>query len=178
MRHLVLLSGLGSSVPFLAPWFKGWANKLEKRLAYSPGQGIIVWNLSADGAGEKPALSAILNDPRLGGVILVGHSNGARDILFMAEVLYRTGIAVKYAACLDMTLAEYGAKACGNIEFLDEFHARLERVDFDESFVKNPANYKLWEVKGGHISMASSPAVQNRLFTKITEIFGPGTAAR
>lgn len=172
MNHVVLLSGLGSSIPFFGSFFRRWAKTLEKRLAISPLTGTLVWELSSDGTGEKVALDRILDDHRRGilkKVILVGHSNGARDILFIAKVLYQLQIPVHYAACLDMTLGEFGAEAYGNIKFLDEFHARLEKVDFHPSFQKSAANYRYWEVGGSHVGMASSKTVQDRLVVKIKE---------
>lgn len=176
MDHIVLLSGAGSSVPFLRCRFRAWAKKLAARIPqYRPETGVIVHELSSDGDGEKSAIVQILREEmegRLRRVILCGHSNGARDVLFMAETFYNANIVVDYVACLDMTLAEWGAKAFGNIMFLDEFHAQLQTVDFDKSFIKTPHNYRKWEVMGGHVGMASSETVQNRLVEKITEVLG------
>jgi hypothetical protein len=168
--HLVLLSGALSSI--LPRRYRRWANQLENTLRLP--DSVAVWNLSSDGGGEKPALKAILADHRaktLGRLAFAGHSNGARDILFMIETLYGMGIKVRYAACLDMTLGEFGCEAFGNIAFLDEFHARLQRVDFDESFKPSAANYKLWEINKGHVAMASDMLVQGRLRMKIEEAF-------
>lgn len=170
MNHVVLLSGLGSSLPFLSWFFQAWARKLAKRLGPLPGT--TVWQLSSDGAGEKPATVAILRDferGRLGRVVLVGHSNGARDILFMAQAFYNAGISVRYAATLDMTLNELGVLAYPNIQYLDEFHARLEKVDFHPDFRRTGANYHYWEIDSGHVAMASTEEVQQRLATKIVE---------
>jgi hypothetical protein len=89
----------------------------------------------------------------------------------MCETLYHAGIPVQYCACLDMTLGEFGAKAFGNIQELDEYHARLQHVDFDKSFKKNAATYHYFEVDKGHVAMASDPMVQSRLKRKIEGAF-------
>lgn len=167
-NHVVLLSGWFSS--WFPSRYKAWAVKLESKLVLP--ENTKVWNLSSDGAGEKPALKAILKDHRegkLGTIIIGGHSNGARDALFMIETLHGLGIRVKYAFSLDMTLGEMGCEAFGNIQFLDEFHAKLQYVDFDKSFKKSAANYKLWEIIKGHVAMASDAFVQQRLKIKIEE---------
>lgn len=171
-NHIVLLSGLGSS---LLPWrYKRWANELEGRLKRSDAlpKDTIIWNLSSDGTGEKPALKGILADLRagkLGRLAIGGHSNGARDALFMIETLFQMHVPVQYAFSLDMTLGEFGAEAYGNIKYLDEFHARLQHVDFDDSFVKSAANYHYWQIDKGHVAMASDQFVQQRLRQKIEE---------
>lgn len=171
MNHIVLLSGWWSSV---FNRYRVWADMLEASLP--PYKDTKVWNLSADGMGEKPALQAIMRDNNRKKVILIGHSNGARDVLFMAETLYHADIPVHYLASLDMTLGEFGAEAFGNIKFLDEFHARLEKVDFDKSFKKTGANYSYWQVykpgtnrPAGHVEMARQDEVQQRLRFKIAE---------
>jgi len=170
--HLVLLSGLASSLPLIGRRYTAWARQLDASLTLP--SSVKRWVLSSDGAGEKPALSAILADHRkglLGTVVFIGHSNGARDTLFMAETLYSIGIEVRYAATLDMTLGEFGAKAFGSIKELDEFHARLQTVDFDPSFKKNASTYHKFEIDKGHVAMASDPFVQSRLRRKIEEAF-------
>lgn len=168
MNHVVLISGLGSSLPLFGGRYRKWAKQLQARLGKLEYTSI--YEVSSDGAGEKPALQAILRDKMPGKIIIVGHSNGARDALFMTEILFRAKLKVNYVACLDMTLGEFGAKAFGNIQFLDEFHARLETVDFDKTFVPNGANYHKWEIDRGHVAMASDERVQNRLYQKITEV--------
>lgn len=175
-HHIVLLAGLGSSFFLFRRRFTKWARTLEKRLRreLSGRDDVTIWVLSSDGRREQKALDAIMNDYNdgdLGTVSFAGHSNGARDILFMIKQLFTMGIPVAYAATLDMTLAEHGAEAYGNIEFLDEFHARLERVDFHKSFHKTGSNYRFRKINKSHVAMASDTIVQNSLVNKIVGVF-------
>ena len=137
------------------------------------GPDTVIHQLSSDWFFEKPALEAILDDHEngtLGKVILVGHSNGARDILVMARTFYNMKIPVHYAACLDMTRNPRGAQAYGNIEFLDEFHAKLKKVRFHDTFDKTDKTYGYHKVEADHISMASEKSVQDRMFVKISQV--------
>lgn len=170
MNHLVLISGLGSSLSFFGARYRAWARKLEKRLGPLPWT--TVYEVSSDGSGEKDALQAIVKDKARGRVIIIGHSNGARDGLFMATMFHYMNIKVDYFASLDMTLGEFGAEAHGNIQYLDEFHARLQTVDFHPSFKPSAANYHKWEINSGHVAMASHPTVQDRIYKKVKEVLG------
>lgn len=166
--HFATISGLGSS--WFKSRFRAWAYKIHARIP--PRDGLVKWEVSADGNGEKRFIEAVLRDKRegrLGRVVMAGHSNGARDMLFAAQTFYAAKIPVEYAASLDMTLGEFGAKAFGNIKYLDEFWARLERVDFDKSFVKTANNYSYFRVNKSHVAMASEKSVQDRVVAKVTE---------
>lgn len=172
--HIVLIAGLGSSMFWsFNPWSK-WARDMQARFQRHYGDDVKVWALSADGAGEKPALEAIMADHaagRLGTVVGGGHSNGDRDWLFMAQALNGAGIPVPYGFGIDMTLGEMGAKVYGNTAHYDEFWAGLQKADFDASFKGVHKFHDVDRITGrnvSHTAAASLPWVQNRIFGMVT----------
>lgn len=177
MHHIVLIAGLGSSLFWkFNPWSK-WARDMKARFDrhYAGRKDVTVWAVSSDGAGEKPALAAIMANHakgRLGTVVGGGHSNGDRDWLFMAQALNGAGIGVPYGFGIDMTLGELGAKVYGNTAHYDEFWAGLQTADFDASFKGTKRFFDVDKINGGnvgHTASASLPWVQNRIFGKVTE---------
>ncbi len=179
INHIILVCGWWSSVIFL---FKLWAkrllnNHLKPIFGDRIGADIIVWIVSSDFWGEKKAFDAVMRDAkagRLGKVIIVGHSNGARDGPARgSRRLAEHGVEIQYAAVIDMTLAEFGAKVHGNVLLLDDFHARLETADLDDSFTSAGREYNLYEldeIEGrlvGHTEAASLPFVQESIAKRI-----------
>ncbi len=182
VHHIILVCGWWSSIIFV---FKLWAKRLLKNFLKPMfgnrlGQDVIVWIVSSDFMGEKKAFDAVLKDHkagRLGVVVIVGHSNGGRDGPARgSRKLAEHGVQIPYAAVIDMTLAEFGAKVHGNVWELDDFHARLERADLDESFIQMGRTYNLFEldeIEGhlvGHTQAASLPFVQKRIAKKIKAV--------
>ena len=178
-NHILLLSGLGSSV---CPWrYAAWARELKKKILTHPNlrdvPNLKIHVLSSDGNGEKSFFDEVISDHkkgRLGKVVTVGHSNGARDQLRGAERLYAYSIPVAYCAVIDMTLGEFGATAFGNIKQLDEFWAALQTTDFHESFRGIHNFYNLDEITKkniGHVEAASLPFVQDKITDNIAKVF-------
>ena len=173
MNHIVLITGLGSSIPWFGYFWTRWARKLQKRLEkfYALRKDVTIHRVSADGRFERKAFDAIRADRRkgrLGDIAIVGHSNGFRDGLRQAEALY-PHTPIRYFAGIDMTLGEFGALAYGNIEYLDEFHGVLQRADFHASFRQNKRIHRYQETKAAHTASASLPWVQNHIFKQIVE---------
>lgn len=190
-HHVILIAGLGSSIPFLWPWFSGWARKVEKaarrEINVPSGDDMVIHIVSSDGRAEKKAQDAVLADQRkgvLGKVIVGGHSNGARDALRTCQLFYPE-IEVGYAFCIDMTLAENGCLAFGNIHILDEFWAALNinevkrdggRVDFHPSFKLKKRAYNFMDLPKltgrniSHIGSASEPIVTARIVGMIETV--------
>lgn len=170
-NHVILITGLGSSLPFIGRIWTAWAVKLEKRLKehFKGSKDVIITRVSADLRGEDAALSKLRKDKtndRLGKVCIVGHSNGFRDGLNISHAI-GLDTPIDYFAGIDMTLGELGAKAYGNIQLFHEFHAKLATANFDKSFDMD--NHHIWQINKGHTAAASDRFVQNKIFETITE---------
>lgn len=177
-NHIILITGLFSSIPILGYVWTVWARMLQKRLTkHYAGRvdcgirtGVIIHRVSADGRGEKKAFDAVRLDRKrgvLGKVAIVGHSNGFRDGLRGAELLHPL-TEVCFFAGIDMTLGENGAEVFGNISNFIEFHGVLEYADLHKSFHPTPKNYSLRETERGHTASASLAWVQDIIFRGIT----------
>jgi len=170
-----LVTGLGSSLPFLRWIWTRWARKLEKRLKahYKGRNDIEIIRVSSDGQGEKHLegrIQLLAHDSRLGKVVLVGHSNGFRDALYIANRMKQ--IPVAYFAGIDMTLGEGKAVVSKNIKFIDEFKARYgtrETANFAVAYPKK-LRYKDFKVNKGHTATANDKEVQDRIFSNITGV--------
>ena len=173
-HHIGLITGLGSSVPGLGAIWTKWARSLQRRLKkhYKGRNDVVTHRVSSDGNGEKQFFDAVLTDAHAGNLGVVtgaGHSNGSRDWLFGAKMLY-PGTEIPYLGLIDMTLGEYGAEAYGNIKVLDEFHGVLETVDFHPSFAANGGVHNYMETGLGHTASANAKSVQDQIFNRITAI--------
>ena len=177
MHYIGLMAGLGSSPLWeINPWSK-WARKLKKRFNkfYEGRNDVKIYAFSSDFSFEKPFFRAVRDDyekGNLGTLTGAGHSIGSAEWLLQAEALY-SQIDIPYLGLIDMTRGDeaiFGAKAYGNIKFLDEFHGKLETIDFHPSFEKNGSIHKYHEINKGHTATANDKKVQNRIFKQITQL--------
>lgn len=195
--HIILICGLGSSInPKFCKWAYSLADRLgrfyelrqyteisftkKKRVLKKGALQIIIHIASSDFNLEKKPIKAVKkarNAGRLRRLIIGGHSNGVRDGTCKISEVFFPDTPVSYAFAIDTTLAEGSKKIFGNVTFLDEFWAGLERVNFDTSFVpKEGDNYRfhdLDQIEGkeiGHIESASLPYVQDEITRQITRV--------
>jgi len=171
MNHVILITGLGSSIPFIGRIWTAWARKLENRFkAHFKGRkDITITRVSADGNGEAKALNLLRRDKTngtLGKVAIIGHSNGFRDGLNMAASIRNSPI--DFFGGIDMTLGEFGAQAYGNIKLFHEYHAQLAYADFHHTFDKS--NHHIWEIRKDHTAAASDRFVQNNIFENVVKV--------
>ncbi len=110
-------------------------------------------------------------------LIVGGHSNGVRDGTCKISETFFPSIDIPYAFAIDTTFAEGNRKLFGNVNFLDEFWAGFERINFDDSFTsvagKNYQFHDLDKIENaeiGHVQAASLPYVQDRRMQKITTV--------
>lgn len=175
--HIGLLAGLGSSLFWSCNPWSAWARTQEVRLKrhYKDRKDVVIHAVSSDLSGERRMREAVLNDHRKGllkTVVGGGHSNGARDWLFVSQAFHAAGIQIPYAFAIDMTLGEFGAEVYGNTNQYDEFWAGLQKADFHASFTGNHKIYDVDKIEKrnvGHTPAASLPWVQDRIFQQITE---------
>lgn len=174
-HHIVLITGLGSSLPVIGAIWTAWARKMEKRFRkhYRGRKDVTVTRVSADLTGEARALDLLRKDIRsgqAGRICIAGHSNGFRDGLLIAEALRPYPVA--YFAGIDMTLGDGNAKVTGNIKLLHEFHAVLGWAKIGDSFKKTAATYRDWQINKGHTRAASDRLVQDTIFRTMVETIG------
>lgn len=169
MNYIILVTGLGSSIPFIGRIWTKWARKLEKAVTEQiSGDSVRIIHVSSDGAGEMKALNevrAAIEDGSITSLQICGHSNGFRDGLNIAESV--APFPVNYFAGIDMTLGEFGAKATNNIQHFDEFHARLEQANFANDFLMSKHNYH--KIDKGHTAAASDKFVQTKICNTLVE---------
>ena len=171
MNHIIIITGLGSSIPFIGRIWTAWARKLEDRFnAHFKGRkDITIKRVSADGNGEAKALNQLRRDKTngtLGKIAIIAHSNGFRDGLNMAASIRNS--PVDFFAGIDMTLGEFGALAYGNIKLFHEYHAQLAYANFHHTFDKS--NHHIWEIRKGHTAAASDLFVQNNIFGNVVNV--------
>lgn len=172
-NHIIMVTGLGSSLPWIGRIWTVWARKLEKRFEthYKGRKDVKITRVSADGKGEAAALNLLRRDKTkgtLGKVAIIGHSNGFRDGLNMAATIKAD---VDYFAGIDMTLGEFGAEATNNIQLFHEFRAvygTKENADFAKDF--DMSKYKQWSIRNFHTAAASDKFVQATIFNTIKGI--------
>lgn len=172
-NHIILISGLFSSV---VSRYSKWAESLETRFQkhYGFQSDTVIHRVSSDGAGEKPAITAVLKDHAsgtLGSVAIVGHSNGAGELEIASKTFYQKGIKVVYAATIDRTLGYLGNYLYGSVGYFDEFWAKLRKTEFHPTFTGSKHFYNLNVVNKkpvGHVQAASLPFVQDKIFKEVT----------
>lgn len=176
-HYIGLMAGLGSSPLWsINPWSK-WTRKLEKRFTqfYAGREDVKIHAFSSDFSLEKPFFRTVRDDYEAGNLGILtgaGHSIGSAEWLLHAEALYPK-IEIPYLGLIDMTKGDetvFGAKAYGNIKFLDEFHGILETIDFHPSFEEKGNKHKYHEINKGHTATANDKGVQDRIFKKITKL--------
>lgn len=167
MHYVILITGLGSSIPFIGRIWTKWARTLEKAVRREINEvDVRIIRVSSDGSGEMKALNEVrkaIQEKTIKSLQICGHSNGFRDGLNMAESI--APFPVKYFAGIDMTLGEFGAKATSNIQRFDEFHAKLQTADFASDFDSSKHFYH--KVNKGHTAAASDKGVQETIKSMI-----------
>ncbi len=193
--HIVLICGLFSSIN---PKYRKWAYILADRIGrYYELRGyeettfkknlriyvkedlkLQIHIASSDGSRENKPIKKVkraLDQNALRHLIIGGHSNGVRDGTCKISETFYPNVEIPYAFAIDTTLAEGKRKLFGNVNFLDEFWAGLQRINFHDSFEplagKNYQFHDLDNIENteiGHVEAASLPYVQDRIMQKIT----------
>lgn len=138
--HLVMVTGLGSSIPFIGKWlFQGWTkkiiNKLRWKLSVEEYNSISHSIISSDGNDAKWITKEInyikVSEPKF--IIIAGHSNGYRDGLKLAEhigLAFNNKRKVDIFIGIDMTLAfdkdNEAIPYC--VKDLIDYHASLKNL--------------------------------------------------
>lgn len=175
-NHVIFITGLGSSLPFIGCIWTAWARKLEKRFRkhYGRRADTQYTRVSSDGKGEQKALD-ILRRARdrkmLGKVCIIGHSNGFRDGLLIAADIRAK---VDYFAGIDMTLDDDDVEVPANVRLFHEFHAILKKAVLSKGFKSQGRDWEFWQINKGpvmpHTRAASDKFVQGMIFKTITGI--------